>query len=75
MAVYRFRAESRIAAEHVGDFMTVRHRLPGTPEPMLMLPGADGLQIAADRWGNETNPVVILLHGGGQTRHAWKGTG
>ena len=55
--------------------MTIRHRLPGTPEPMLMLPGADGLQIAADRWGNETNPVVILLHGGGQTRHAWKGTG
>ena len=55
--------------------MTIRHRLPGTPEPMLMLPGADGLQIAADRWGNETNPVAILLHGGGQTRHAWKGTG
>ena len=55
--------------------MTIRHRLPGTPEPMLMLPGADGIQIAADRWGNETNPVVILLHGGGQTRHAWKGTG
>ena len=35
--------------------MTIRHRLPGTPEPMLMLPGADGLQIAADCWGNETN--------------------
>jgi len=40
-----------------------------------MLPGADGLQIAADHWGDDANQVVILLHGGGQTRHAWKGTG
>ena len=40
-----------------------------------MLPGADGLQIAADHWGDDASQVVILLHGGGQTRHAWKGTG
>ena len=39
-----------------------------------MLPG-DGLNIAADHWGNEDDPLVLLLHGGGQTRHAWKGTG
>ena len=55
--------------------MTVRTRLPGTPEPMMMLNGRDGVGIAADCWGDEGNPMVLLLHGGGQTRHAWKGTG
>jgi non-heme chloroperoxidase len=37
-------------------------------------PGA-GLTIAADSWGDPGGPLVVLLHGGGQTRHAWKGTG
>ncbi|MCS5575149.1 MAG: alpha/beta hydrolase [Pseudomonadales bacterium] len=55
--------------------MTVRKRLPGTPEPDLVLPGSDGVRIAADCWGREGDPLVLLLHGGGQTRHAWKGTG
>ena len=49
-------------------------RLPETPVPAVMLPG-DGLEIAADVWGEEGAPVVLLQHGGGQTRHAWKGTG
>lgn len=53
----------------------MRRRFPGTPEPMTFLPGRDGLNIAADYWGDEQNPLVLLLHGGGQTRHAWKGTG
>ena len=34
------------------------------------LPGA-GLELAADLYGAETDPPVLLLHGGGQTRHAW----
>ncbi|MEM7218868.1 MAG: alpha/beta hydrolase [Pseudomonadota bacterium] len=55
--------------------MTTRTRLPGTPEPMLMLEGHKGVAIAADRWGDADRPLVILQHGGGQTRHAWKGTG
>jgi pimeloyl-ACP methyl ester carboxylesterase len=33
-----------------------------------------GMKIAADTWGNPEAPPVILLHGGGQTRHAWGGT-
>ena len=35
---------------------------------------ADGLRIAADAWG-ANGPLVLLLHGGGQTRHSWRATG
>jgi pimeloyl-ACP methyl ester carboxylesterase len=54
--------------------MTAGKRLPSTPEPMHRWLGA-GLTIAADSWGSPGAPLVVLLHGGGQTRHAWKGTG
>jgi pimeloyl-ACP methyl ester carboxylesterase len=43
-------------------------------EPSVHLPGS-GITIAADTWGAPTAPPVLLLHGGGQTRHAWGGTG
>jgi pimeloyl-ACP methyl ester carboxylesterase len=36
----------------------------------VRLPG-DGIELAADLYGDETAPPVVLLHGGGQTRHAW----
>ncbi|MCW2748639.1 MAG: putative hydrolase [Nocardioidaceae bacterium] len=40
---------------------------------------AQGLSIVADRWlppdGVESRGTVILLHGGGQTRHSWSKTG
>jgi pimeloyl-ACP methyl ester carboxylesterase len=32
---------------------------------------ADGLSLVADVGGNPEAPAVILLHGGGQTRHSW----
>jgi pimeloyl-ACP methyl ester carboxylesterase len=35
---------------------------------------ADGVELVADAWGDPARPPVILLHGGGQTRHAWKRT-
>jgi pimeloyl-ACP methyl ester carboxylesterase len=37
--------------------------------------GFNGLRLAGDSWGREDHPLVVLLHGGGQTRHAWRGTG
>lgn len=30
--------------------------------------------VVADAWGNADNPPVLLLHGGGQTRHSWGDT-
>ena len=50
-------------------------RLPGTPEPMHVWSGAGGLSIAGDAWGDPRGPLVLLQHGGGQTRHAWRGAG
>ena len=38
------------------------------------LPGAHGVTLAADAYGDPDAPPVLLLHGGGQTRHAWGGT-
>jgi pimeloyl-ACP methyl ester carboxylesterase len=40
------------------------------PEPVTFQ-GADGVAIAGDAYGDPAHPPVILLHGGGQTRHAW----
>jgi pimeloyl-ACP methyl ester carboxylesterase len=55
--------------------MSAGTRLPGTPDPMHHWTGHEGVRIAGDAWGDPEGPLVVLLHGGGQTRHAWKGTG
>lgn len=36
--------------------------------------GGDGVELVAEVHGDASAPPVILLHGGGQTRHAWKNT-
>lgn len=36
--------------------------------------GASGVRLVADAYGNPSDPHVLLLHGGGQTRHSWGGT-
>jgi pimeloyl-ACP methyl ester carboxylesterase len=36
--------------------------------------GAQALTLAADVGGDPAGPPVMLLHGGGQTRHSWRGT-
>jgi pimeloyl-ACP methyl ester carboxylesterase len=35
---------------------------------------ADGVELVGDVWGTPDLPPALLLHGGGQTRHAWKRT-
>jgi pimeloyl-ACP methyl ester carboxylesterase len=35
---------------------------------------ADDVTMAADAFGDPADPPVVLLHGGGQTRHSWKAT-
>lgn len=41
------------------------------PRPLA---GRGGIALAADAFGDPADPPVLLLHGGGQTRHAWGGT-
>lgn len=55
--------------------MSAGERLPGTPDPTHLWQGAGGVRIAGDSWGDPDGPLVVLQHGGGQTRHAWKGAG
>lgn len=42
---------------------------------MHLWPTAEGLRIAADSWGDPDGPLGLLMHGGGQSRHAWSTTG
>src|SRR6201985_1206614 len=40
--------------------------------------GVDGITLVADEWnrgGGTERPSLLMLHGGGQTRHSWKNTG
>jgi pimeloyl-ACP methyl ester carboxylesterase len=55
--------------------MTAGIRLPGTPGPTHRWHGTSGICMAGDSWGHPDDPLVVLQHGGGQTRHAWKNTG
>ena len=47
-----------------------------TTDSQIQLPG-DGIDLAADRWepAGASRGDVLLLHGGGQTRHSWQNTG
>jgi pimeloyl-ACP methyl ester carboxylesterase len=37
----------------------------------LRFDGFEGLHLVADVWGDDSAWPVLLMHGGGQTRHAW----
>ncbi len=50
---------------------------PHTHTPLhtrLTCTGANGVQLVADAFGDPGDPAVLLLHGGGQTRHSWGAT-
>ena len=38
---------------------------------LVRFEGFEGIHLVADVWGDEQAWPVLLLHGGGQTRHAW----
>ena len=42
---------------------------------MMTFETEPGFFITADAWGDPAHPPVLLLHGGGQTRHSWGDTG
>lgn len=44
---------------------------PGTPVKLQHFHGSAGIRLAADVGGDPARPAVVLLHGGGQTRHSW----
>ena len=47
-------------------------REPDPPRPpAASFAGRDGIELAADVAGDPSAPSVLLLHGGGQTRHSW----
>ena len=52
--------------------MTAAYDIPG-PE-FVEFTGASGNRLVADRRGPLDARPVLLAHGGGQTRHAWRGT-
>ncbi len=41
----------------------------------LRFEGVGGVELIGDSWGPEDGPLVLMLHGGGQTRHSWKSSG
>lgn len=45
------------------------------PHETVTFPAHAGMTLAGDAWGSPTAPAVVLLPGGGQTRHSWRGTG
>jgi len=55
--------------------LSAGERIAGASAPMHVWTGAHGLRLAGDSWGPPEGPLVILQHGGGQTRHAWKRAG
>ncbi len=49
-------------------------RVSAQPAEFVQFTGAEGNSLAADMHGSGDGRPVLLLHGGGQTRHAWGGT-
>jgi len=44
------------------------------PQPQKVSVRSADVTLVADAFGDDRNPPVVLLHGGGQTRHSWAAT-
>ena len=53
---------------------TASLRSPGVSPDRVTCSGANGVTLVGDAYGDPAAPSVLLLHGGGQTRHSWGGT-
>jgi len=40
----------------------------------VKISATEGLQLTADEWGDPSGAPVVMCHGAGQNRHAWKNT-
>lgn len=47
--------------------------MPPSVESRTLILRGEGVDLVADAFGDEHEEPVVLLHGGGQTRHAWGG--
>ena len=63
---------------HYQDNPTTRNQSASSATPEtgrdIQFQGNGGLALSATRFGDPKSPQVLLLHGGGQTRHAWTHT-
>jgi pimeloyl-ACP methyl ester carboxylesterase len=55
-------------------FMPEKQARRLTLSTRLEFSGVDGARLVGDAHGQPGDPAVLLLHGGGQTRHAWGDT-
>ena len=73
--------ERRDSAAGMAANATCHDREMSTPPAFDAAPretvrvAGSGLTLAADIYGPDDAPTVMLMHGGGQTRHAWGGAG
>ncbi|MBL4867425.1 MAG: alpha/beta hydrolase [Pseudomonadales bacterium] len=44
------------------------------PSTTITFDAYNGMKIVADVWGNPDDRPILFAHGGGQTRHAWRGS-